>query len=213
MATLRIQVPGEGTKVYHLYKKITSLGRGRRGTTWCCPTRCSPTPTPTSTSTAATSTSPSVEKDGEIHVNGKKRNKHRLIHEDRMTIGSGELTFALYDEPVTDDEAAKTIAELDAYRKLFEFSEKLMGSYDLRELLDALMDAVIEVTNADKGFLILIEGERAATSRSRATCAARTSPTRSASSPTRSSRRWCETSRPVIVSDALHDARVQAAQA
>ena len=30
---------------------------------------------------------------------------------------------------------------------------------DLTELLDALMDAVIEITNADKGFLILLEGE------------------------------------------------------
>jgi transcriptional regulator with GAF, ATPase, and Fis domain len=30
---------------------------------------------------------------------------------------------------------------------------------DLGELLDALMDAVIEITNADKGFLILLEGE------------------------------------------------------
>ena len=34
-----------------------------------------------------------------------------------------------------------------------------MHSCDLSELLDALMDAVIEVTNADKGFLILMEGE------------------------------------------------------
>ena len=30
---------------------------------------------------------------------------------------------------------------------------------DLTELLDALMDAVIQITNADKGFLILAEGE------------------------------------------------------
>jgi len=28
MATLRMQVPGKGVKVYHIYKKITSLGRG-----------------------------------------------------------------------------------------------------------------------------------------------------------------------------------------
>ena len=68
------------------------------------------------------------------------------------------MTFSLYDEPVTDDEAAKTLEALNSYRKLFEFSEKLLANYDLRELLDALMDAVVAITNADKGFLILLEG-------------------------------------------------------
>ena len=76
-----------------------------------------------------------------------------------LKIGTTELTFSLYDEPVADDEAAKTIEALNAYRKLFEFSEKLLANYDLTELLDALMDAVIEITNADKGFLILLEGD------------------------------------------------------
>src|SRR5580658_1174738 len=47
----------------------------------------------------------------------------------------------------------------DAYTKLFEFSDRLMHVRDLGELLDALMDAVIEITNADKGFLILAEGD------------------------------------------------------
>jgi len=33
------------------------------------------------------------------------------------------LTFSLYDEPVNDDEAAKTMEALNSYRKLFEFSK------------------------------------------------------------------------------------------
>ena len=28
MATLRIHAPGTGVKVYHIYKKLTSLGKG-----------------------------------------------------------------------------------------------------------------------------------------------------------------------------------------
>ena len=28
MATLRIHMPGAGVKVYHIYKKLTSLGKG-----------------------------------------------------------------------------------------------------------------------------------------------------------------------------------------
>ena len=76
-------------------------------------------------------------------------------------IGSCELRFALIDERRRRSRRRRrdTIADLDAYTKLYEFSERLIHQRDLGELLDALMDAVIEITNADKGFLILMEGD------------------------------------------------------
>ncbi|MBI4508327.1 MAG: sigma 54-interacting transcriptional regulator, partial [Deltaproteobacteria bacterium] len=43
-------------------------------------------------------------------------------------------------------------------RKLYEFSARLMEKYDLGDLLNTLLDLVIQITNADKGFLILMEG-------------------------------------------------------
>jgi transcriptional regulator with GAF, ATPase, and Fis domain len=156
MATLRIQVPGAGTKVYHIYKKITSLGKGDEVDVVL--------PDPLLADTHAhihfdgrDFNIAVVEKDAEIHVNGRRRTKHRLAQEDRIRIGSAELEFSLYDEPVTDETAAKTMAELNSYRKLFEFSQKLMGSYDLPALLDQLLDVVIQVTTADKGFIVLME--------------------------------------------------------
>ena len=80
-----------------------------------------------------------------------------------------------------------------------------MHQRDLAELLDALMDAVIEITNADKGFLILLEGDDARR-QGRAQPEAREHRRRAvSSSPTRSSRRSCKTRKPVIVSDAMHD--------
>jgi transcriptional regulator with GAF, ATPase, and Fis domain len=156
MATLRIQVPGAGTKVYHIYKKITSLGKGEEVDVVL--------PDPLLADTHAhihfdgrDFNIAVVEKDAEIHVNGRRRTKHRLAQEDRIRIGSAELEFSLYDEPVTDETAAKTMAELNSYKKLFEFSQKLMGSYDLPPLLDQLLDVVIQVTTADKGFIVLME--------------------------------------------------------
>jgi transcriptional regulator with GAF, ATPase, and Fis domain len=98
-----------------------------------------------------------VDRDSEIHVNGRRRTKHRLSQEDRIRIGSAELEFSLYDEPVTDETAARTMAELNSYKRLFEFSQKLMASYDLPTLLDQLLDVVVQVTNADKGFIVLME--------------------------------------------------------
>jgi len=80
-----------------------------------------------------------------------------LVQEDRIRVGSVELEFSLYDEPVTDDVAAKTMAELNSYKRLFEFSQKLMASYEIPTLFDQLLDVVIQVTHADKGFIVLLE--------------------------------------------------------
>src|SRR3954451_1578472 len=156
MATLRIQVPGAGMKVYHIHKKITSLGKGEEVDVAL--------PDPLLADTHAhihfdgrDFNIAVVDRDAEIHVNGRRRTKHRLAQEDRIRVGSAELEFSLYDEPVTDETAAKTMAELNSYKKLFEFSQKLMASYDLPTLLDQLLDVVIQVTTADKGFIVLME--------------------------------------------------------
>ncbi len=157
MPSLRVNLPGKGPKVYHLYKKITSIGSGEENDIVL--------PDPLLADSHAhvhfdgrDFNVTSIDKHGDLHVNGKKRKKHRLVHQDVMKIGTTEMTFSLYDEPVSDDEAAKTLEALNSYRKLFEFSEKLLAKYDLTELLDALMDSVVAITNADKGFLILLEG-------------------------------------------------------
>jgi transcriptional regulator with GAF, ATPase, and Fis domain len=157
MPSLRVTLPGKGPKVYHLYKKITSIGRGEENDI------CLPDPLLADSHAhvhfdGRDFNITSIDKHGDLHINGKKRKKHRLIHQDALKIGATDLMFSLYDEPPTDDEAAKTMEALNSYRKLFEFSERLLLNYDLTELLDALMDAVVAITNADKGFLILLEG-------------------------------------------------------
>ncbi|MFP2912418.1 sigma 54-interacting transcriptional regulator, partial [Pyxidicoccus sp. 3LFB2] len=47
--------------------------------------------------------------------------------------------------------------ELVLLRRLTAFSERLLGLYDVERILEGLMDEAIEVTRADKGFLILME--------------------------------------------------------
>jgi len=157
MATLKIQLPGKGTRIYRIHKKITSLGRSAEA----------------DVSLAEPSVAEShahihfdgrefnltaTERDGEVLVNGRKRSKQRLMHEDRIRIGNVELEFSLYDQPGADgadDNGAAT--DLASYKKLYEFSGKLMASYELPALLDQLLDVMIQVSNADKGFLVLME--------------------------------------------------------
>ncbi len=157
MPSLRLTAPGHPPTVYNLYKKITSLGSG--------PDNDVVLPDPLVVDGFAVhfdgqTYTVLAPKKAEFVVNGKKRGKHKLSHDDRLVLGSCELKFAMIDEaPPLEEEAAETIAELDAYTKLFEFSERLIHQRDLGELLEALMDAVIEITNADKGFLVLLEGD------------------------------------------------------
>src|SRR6201988_3670671 len=114
MATLRMQVPGKGVKVYHIYKKITSLGRGEDADITL--------PDPLLAESHAhihfdgrDFNIATTDRDAELYVNGRKRNKHRLAHKDRRRLGVAELGFALSDEPVPDETAARTMAELNSY--------------------------------------------------------------------------------------------------
>ena len=140
MPTLRVQIPGGGATVFHLYKKITSLGSSPE---------CDVTlPDPLVPESFAhihfdgqVYTIATTSRRHEVSINGKKRKKHRLTHDDRIVIGAIELRFSLLDEaPPIENEAAETMADLDAYQKLYEFSARLIQKHDLTDLLDELMD-------------------------------------------------------------------------
>ena len=157
MPTLKVVKDGQAAEVFHLYKKVTSIGSSPE-----CDVRVS--------DPDVASGHCSILFDGRVFhlapvtrhnkmsINGKRRKKHELTHGDVVQLGAIELHFSVYDQAVSEGEAAKTAVELPPYHKLFLFSSKLLGHYELGELLRSLMDAVIEVTNADKGFLILLEG-------------------------------------------------------
>lgn len=158
MASLRMLVPGKTPEVYHLYKKITSLGKVRENDIVI--------PDPLIGDTHA-----HIHYDGKhynikpltrqnpMHINGRKKRKHRLKEGDKIRIGGVELEFHIQDIPTEETEAGTTMVEVNSYKKLYEFSQKLLTDYEINSLLEKLMDMVIEITNADRGFLILMEGE------------------------------------------------------
>lgn len=160
MPSLRVQVPGQGTTVYNLYKKISSLGSAPDNDI-ILPDLLIGEAFAHLHFDGQTYTIATLSRKSELIINGKKRKKHKLSHDDKLVVGHIEMRFSLIDEqPPVEEEAAATVADIDAYRKLYEFSARLLGKHDLGELLNALMDAVIEITNADKGFLILMDGDQ-----------------------------------------------------
>ncbi len=106
----------------------------------------------------ATFTIATADKKHEILVSGKQVRKQTLVDGDSIRIGSVELRFDLEEKPkVTPENDAGQARELEAYRRLYAFSEALGKATDIPGLLEALMDEVITLTRADKGFLVLLE--------------------------------------------------------
>ncbi len=169
-----------------------------------------------------------LDKEADISINGKRKRRARLVHGDRVQLGSVELSFSMFSEtgPApkdTDDDTSSTSgqsgvsAELAGVRKLFAFSEKLINRRSVNELLEAMLDDVIELTHADKGFLLLIEGDDPAAKPAakgeekrlgiRASRNVRKEAITNAQGAISDSivRRVIDKARPVIVSDALAD--------
>lgn len=143
-----------------------------------------------------------VDRRGAILVNGKKKRRCRVLHNDRLTFGEAELAFSLFDETPTTGGDAST--ELGGLRKLYEFSQRLMELKDVEEMVNALLDAVIAVTSADQGFLVILEqGQpRVAVARNTGQETLRDGSQHLSDSILR---KVMESRRPLIVSDALHD--------
>jgi hypothetical protein len=166
MASLNIKNPDGSTRTVSLIKRITSIGRGADNDV--------PLSDPQIPESAL-----HIVFDGSRHqiasqgapfqVNGKKRDEHQLSADDVIQLGGTELVFVIAAAPVaaredSPDPDASTGEvpgivgrELVALRRLTSFSGKLLQSYELDKLLESLMDEVIDVTRADKGFLILME--------------------------------------------------------
>ena len=110
-----------------------------------------------------------LDRDADMAINGKRKRRARLVHGDRVQLGHVEVGFSMFTEtlpssPDDDDDDAPNVgqkgisSELQGVRKLHDFSEKLINRRSVDELLETMLDDVIELTNADKGFLLLLEG-------------------------------------------------------
>jgi transcriptional regulator with GAF, ATPase, and Fis domain len=140
----------------------------------------------------------------EMRVNGRRKATARLAEGDRIRLGGSEIVFAGEAPAPAALRPAPPAARVEAMGGLVRFSERLLGASDLSRLLDELIDALLEVTHADKGFLILVEGDRmevkAARNLGRETIEDAVS--RVSDSIVQ---RVAASGRPVIVADALHD--------
>jgi transcriptional regulator with GAF, ATPase, and Fis domain len=155
-----------------------------------------------------------VDRNAEIKINGKKKRRARLVHGDRLELGSAEVAFSMFSEPAA--RASESPAEdhagpdLSSVQKLHAFSEKLMARGTLDEVLEAMLDDIVELTGGDRGALLLVNDGAAKEDRRFTVRAARNVRREALSDSTGGIsdsivRQVLDTGRPLIVSDALSD--------
>ncbi len=109
-----------------------------------------------------------LQRKGSMTINGKKKRRARLVHGDRVKLGDAELSFSMFaeglkkrpkrrDEEMLTQSTALGTHEVAGVRKLFSFSEKLIKIRELDDLLATMLDDVIELSHAQKGFILLLE--------------------------------------------------------
>ncbi|MCA9713147.1 MAG: sigma 54-interacting transcriptional regulator [Myxococcales bacterium] len=103
----------------------------------------------------------STSRSNPFFVRGKKYRHYELKHGDIILIGGHELTFSTIDElpkeRVTDEDVKRQ--KIGAMQELRKFSELLLQPGDLDDLLNELIDQVVSLTRANKGFLVLADEE------------------------------------------------------
>ncbi|MGQ0504230.1 MAG: sigma 54-interacting transcriptional regulator, partial [Myxococcaceae bacterium] len=173
MASLTVKTPDGKVRTVNLLKRVTSIGRGSDNDIRL-------------EDTAVPDNALHIVFDGNryqvgthgapFEVNGKSRDEHLLTADDRIHVGGTDLVFGLADAPAaapaisntrngdTGDPDSHTNElpgvpgrELLLLKRLTAFSDKLLQSYVVEQILETLMDEAIEVSRADKGFLILME--------------------------------------------------------
>jgi len=155
-----------------------------------------------------------IHRTAEILINGKKKRRARLVNGDRVQLGSAQLGFSLFSEAmlstsVKGEGPGGEEGDVASLRRLQSFSERLMTSRSVDELLEAMLDDVIDITGAARGVVLLVDPAETEPRepRVRASRNVRRESIVDASGTLSDSimRQVIETKRPVIVSDALND--------
>ena len=137
-------------------------------------------------------------------INSLETRKHVLTHNLSFSLGYIDFTYKEHIQESQTTTALLGDAPVDAYRRLLDFSERIAQEKDIEKLLKRLLKEITQLTNAEHGFLVLIEDGRTEV---------KVQESRTSSSlfdqigPMSDSiiKKVIDTKEPVIISDALHD--------
>ena len=198
-------VPQGRPRVFGIYKRVTSIGRAGANDVAIDSDALADHHAQVVFDGRDFSIAP-VDAGAAVLVNGKKKRKSKIFHNDKLTFGDVDLVFSLYDES-TDRDApgvdSRTF-EIEGMMKLSDFNRRLLEIHTIPEQIEALLDAVIEVVDANKGFVILLRDGDPEIAAAR-NVDRETIPDAVTQLSDSILRRCIETRQPLIVSDAVND--------
>lgn len=95
-----------------------------------------------------------------VFINGKKVKRQVLKDQDVIVIGDQSFTYHLYVKdglPSTPQAHSET---LQAYQRLYEFSQKLAEQIHSSELFEVILEELITLSRADHGFLVSTQNDQ-----------------------------------------------------
>ena len=167
MATLYLEAPDERPRAVRLMRPVTTVGASEDNDIRVDTADLQPTHA-------------QVSRDGDdflivgmlrdMTINGRREKKKTLDDKDIIRIGRLKMTFFAREEDVPKPPPvfksaqagvpqAATVEVKSAYKRVHEFSIKLLENASTESLVDTILDSLIELTGADKGFLVLLEDD------------------------------------------------------
>ena len=207
MPSLKWIAPQGRPRVFGIYKRVTSIGKAGANDVAIDSDSLQPHHAQVVFDGRDFAIEP-VDAGAALLVNGKKKKKSKLFHSDKLTLGEVELVFSLYDESATrdtgTDEEASHTSEIEGMLKLSDFNRRLLEIRAIPDQIEALLDAVIEVVHANKGFVILLRDGDPQIAAAR-NVDHKTIPDAVTQLSDSILRRCIDTRQPLIVSDAVND--------
>ncbi len=100
-----------------------------------------------------------MDRAGEVFVNGKRIRRQVLADGDVLRLGELTFQFGLADIATREFLAERSPGK-NSLQWLLEFTSVLVEPKPINEMLLVMLDQLLEVTGADKGFVILLDGGR-----------------------------------------------------
>ncbi len=198
------------SRTHEIYKKMTTIGSSDDNDIVCSGAGIEPTHAIIYLENDGFEIEP-TSRHAEICINGKRvKKKTAFTHMDSLKIGPLDARFSLYDTTRGKEQAAAPETGLEAvFEKLQHLAEDLSQEYSVHSILTHVMDDVIGLVNADKGFLLLIRDGRIQSQVSRNYNQESIDDNLFSDSIVQ---RVIETKKPLIIRDALNDTQFNTSQ-
>jgi transcriptional regulator with GAF, ATPase, and Fis domain len=207
MPSLKWMLPQGRPRVFGIYKRVTSIGRAGANDV-SIQSEALEAHHAQVVFDGRDFTVATVDPGATLLVNAKRKKKSKIFHNDKIALGDVDLVFSLYDESASRDPGssgqAPQTSEIEGMLKLSDFNRRLLEIRAIPDQIEALLDAVIDVVHASKGFVILLrDGEPEITAARNVD--RKTIPDAVTQLSDSILRRCIDTRQPLIVSDAVND--------